>query len=275
MSAKELAFNRVERDGAPPPERWVLFLHGILGTGGNWRSFAKRWVDAKPGWGAVLVDLRLHGGSLGLDPPHTVRSAADDVVRLAESLPGPAEAVVGHSFGGKVALAYVDAVQGDLERAFILDSSPGTREDAHGSEDTLAILNFLERAGTFPNRTAFVDASMAEGHSRSVSQWLAMNLEKRVGGWAVKLDLPGIRALLDDYFHVDLWHVLENPPGRTRFDVVVGGRSGVLDPQERERLEEDAARMPNQLAVHVLPNAGHWLHVDDPEGTLEVLLAGA
>jgi esterase len=52
------------------------------------------------------VDLRLHGGSTGFEPPHTLGAAADDVDRLVEHLDFHAAAVMGHSFGGKVALLY-------------------------------------------------------------------------------------------------------------------------------------------------------------------------
>ena len=91
-------------EGRRAPERWVLFLHGLLGRGGNWRSFGRRWVETHPSWGAALVDLRLHGESrAGFPPPHTVRAAAEDVLALTPALPGPVEALVGHSLGGKVA----------------------------------------------------------------------------------------------------------------------------------------------------------------------------
>ncbi|HZW89380.1 MAG TPA: hypothetical protein VFF12_09900, partial [Myxococcaceae bacterium] len=67
--------------GQNRPERWVLFLHGLLGRGGNWRSFGRRWVETHPTWGSVLVDLRLHGDSrAGFTPPHTVPGAAADVL---------------------------------------------------------------------------------------------------------------------------------------------------------------------------------------------------
>ena len=51
------------------PEAWMLFLHGILGSGANWRTIAKRFIGARPRWGAVLVDLRMHGASRELAPP--------------------------------------------------------------------------------------------------------------------------------------------------------------------------------------------------------------
>ena len=267
-----LAKTLITRPGAPSPERWVLFLHGILGSGANWRSFARRWVDAKDGWGAVLVDLRLHGNSLELPPPHTIQAAAQDVVELTRGLAGPVEAVVGHSFGGKVAVAYVDRVHGELGRAYLLDSTPGARPDHRGSELTLQVLAFLERVREVDSRTAFVEQAMAAGLNEGHAQWLAMNLERHGDRLRVKLDLAGIHALLEDYFRVDLWEVLERPPGRVRFEVVLGGKSRVFDEAGRARLAAIAARLPGRLAVHELPDAGHWVHVDDPEGTARILL---
>src|SRR5438045_3613951 len=58
----------------------MLFLHGIFGTGGNWRTIARRWVALRPTWGAVLVDLRMHGRSQGLRPA-LVQWLAMNVVR--------------------------------------------------------------------------------------------------------------------------------------------------------------------------------------------------
>src|SRR5690349_17274119 len=73
----------------------LLFLHGILGTGANWRSIAKRVISEQPGLGAVLVDLRMHGRSQHFAPPHTVAAAAQDLVALEASLPTKVVGVVG------------------------------------------------------------------------------------------------------------------------------------------------------------------------------------
>ncbi len=58
---------------APRPERTLFILHGLLGSGRNWRSWARRLLDgaaaAAPAeggggpWRALLVDLRCHGSS--------------------------------------------------------------------------------------------------------------------------------------------------------------------------------------------------------------------
>ena len=99
-----------------------------------------------PSWGAALVDLRLHGDSrAGFAPPHTVRAAAEDVLGLVPALPGPVEALVGHSLGGKVVLAAERASGHRFPRAVVLDASPSRRPDGLGSEQSRDVLALLGR----------------------------------------------------------------------------------------------------------------------------------
>lgn len=255
------------------PERWMLFLHGILGSGANWRGFARRLVAARPRWGAVLVDLRMHGASQGFRPPHTVAAAAEDLLALDGAL--PVRAVVGHSFGGKVALEYL-ARRGDaLEQVWILDAMPGARPAARGSEVVLNVLELLEAMDpVVPSREAFIAHVQRAGYSQDIAQWLAMNLRPAEGGYVLRVDLRAIRALLEDYFARDLWPVIEERrSGTAQVHLVIAGRSTVFDPSDRERAVRAAAASGGRVKVHVLPEAGHWVHVDDPEGLLAAMLA--
>lgn len=250
--------------------RWALFLHGILGSRGNLRSLARAFVSARAGWGAVLVDLRKHGQSQDLDPPHTVEAAANDLREI--DLDAPVGAVIGHSFGGKVALAYAAAAPRELEEVWILDSNPGARPTARGSEATLEVLSTLEALPRrWPSREAFVERIVEAGRGELLGGWLAMNLEREGDDFELRLDLVAIRALLDDYFARDLWDVFESPPGDTEMHLVIGARSTVLDESDRQRAEE-AARRSDRVHVHTL-DAGHWLHVEAPDALAALLTA--
>lgn len=260
--------------GSQAPARLVAFLHGILGSGANWRTFARRVVAARPSWGAVLVDLRLHGDSQGIAPPHTLRAAASDVDALARSLGAPLRAVIAHSFGGKVALelARLRAETGEapIEHLFVVDSTPGARPDARGSESTRHIVEILNEApAEFPDREAFMQFVESRGVSRPIAMWLAMNVRPlpNTTRFVFRIDLEGIRALLADYFRADLWDVLERPPRGTQIHFVVGGASEVVDEADRER----ARRCPG-VTVDVVPGAGHWVHVDAPDALFEIVL---
>lgn len=265
-----LAHSLVTAEGETP-ERWMLFLHGILGSRSNWRGVARRFVAAQPDWGAVLVDLREHGESRGLPPPHTVRSAAEDLVELETELEGTVRGVLGHSFGGKVALAYADGKGEALEELWVIDSNPGARPEARGSEGTVAVVDMLDGLPRrWSSREDFVQRIVEEeGHGQVLGQWLAMNLERTGDGFEMALDLDAVRALLDDYFAQDLWSVIEEPAEGLDVHLVIADRSTVFDPDDRKRARRAAQ---GRVQVHFV-EADHWVHVEAPDALLGLLTA--
>ncbi len=260
-----LSYAVVTAPGASP-DRSCLVLHGILGSKTNWRTLARRFVAELPSWAFVLVDLRKHGASQDLPPPHTLSAAVDDLVTLAPLLAPPVRGVLGHSFGGKVALAYAEATP-SLTHLVAVDSNPGARPDRHGSEASLRALDTLAAIGpTWATREDFMQAVVADGHDRGMAAWLAMNLEHADQGFRLRVEIPAIRALLDGYFERDLWPVVESPPPGRRTGFILGGDSLVMDAAERARLDAVAAR--GDCEVIVAAGAGHWVHVDAPDATV-------
>lgn len=253
------------------PTKVVVFLHGILGTGVNLRSHARRFVERRPGYLALLVDLRAHGQSQGLDGADTVEAAARDVMETARGLEQPLAAVVGHSFGGKVALSLVELLP-TIERIVTLDSAPGLRLDARGSEATMRVLQLLEELrGPWKTRAAFNAEVEAKGESRSMASWLAMNLEWESDAFRLRLDLSRIHALLESYLALDAWPVLEHAVarGRPKVDLVIAKGSEVYSLEDRARAAR-LTRPSGPLAVHLL-DGGHWVHVENPAGVDRVL----
>ncbi len=246
------------------PGGWILLLHGILGSGANWRTIARRLVAARPDLGGLLVDLRMHGRSQAAPPPHTIDAAAGDLVRLAGELKLPLAAVVGHSFGGKVALALRGQLP--LAQTWVLDATPGARaeprDDPDSAQHVIDALRALPAA--FSDRAAFTAAMTARGFSRALADWLAMNLEPADGGYRLRLDLDAIGALLADYYRRDLWPALESGAGEAH--LVVAARSRALDAEDRAR----AAHLP--IRVHTI-DAGHWLHMEAPDQLLALFSA--
>lgn len=259
-------------------DRWMLVLHGILGRRSNWRSFTRRWLESRPGWGAVLVDLREHGDSQGFPPPHTVASAAGDLVELRAALEseqgGRVVGVMGHSFGAKVALAGAAALReaGEgLDELWIIDAPVGSRQSSREalSEGVIETLEGL--APRFDSRSAFISALDDAGISKPTAQWLAMNLvEDDDGRWRFALKLEHIRALIADFAERDLWPTLEAElDAGLAAGLVVADRSEAVSPQERNHAESLADQ--GRLKLEIIEDAGHWVHVDAPKQLLEIL----
>lgn len=260
------------RNAKSSPERVLLMLHGVFGMGTNFRTIAGRLCEQNPGWAVVLADLRGHGQSQGFLPPHTLPSAAADVLRLAGSLELPVHAIAGHSFGGKVLLATLAEQPGWIRTAFVLDSDPGVAQVDAASSLVLRVLEALEALPpVLPTREYFQTELTARAFPAAIVAWLAMNVRRDGDAYSLRLDLPAIRSLLEDYRTRDYFPLLEEQPcGALHY--LIAGKGSALGAASHDRVMALSAR--GQLTAHMLVNAGHWLHVDDSEGVLKLLSAG-
>lgn len=262
-----LAHTRVAAAGREP-ERWLLVLHGIFGAGRNWGSIARRLVDARPEWGAVLVDLRMHGQSRGFAGPHTIAESAADVDRLVEHLDLHAAAVLGHSFGGKVALTYALHHGEELRQAWMIDSTFAVREPSGSAWEMLEAVRALPPE--FASRAEAVEGLMARGCSEGVAQWMAINLQPVEGRYRWRIDFAAMEEMLRDFFRTDLWRVIEQPPAGVEIHVVKATRSDTLDPESAARVEA-AAAADRRVHLHLV-EGGHWLNTDNPDAVLKLLV---
>lgn len=265
-----LAHQFIQHEVAPP-KHWIVFLHGVLGRATNWQGFARKLVTARPELGALLVDLRMHGESQAAPPPHTFDAATTDVLRLLDAaLRKPLLAVVGHSFGGKVVMTLLEKRPEIAREAWVLDASPsprGTRDELDSTQRVFDALRALP--ATFESRNAFADALTAQGIVPALGLWLAKNLVREGDALRFGLNLEAIAELLTDHDRQDRWAVVESPERVAKLRFVLGGRSTTISPADRGRLAALAERGAVELME--LPNAGHWVHADDPDGLLALL----
>jgi lipase len=97
--------------GAPP----VLCLHGIGGHGERFRRLAE---ERLPSFRVLAPDLRGHGRSTW-EPPWTLARHVQDLRELLRSRGVDRATVVGHSFGGRLALELT--AEGAVDRSVLLD----------------------------------------------------------------------------------------------------------------------------------------------------------
>lgn len=80
----------------------LLFVHGLAGYGAYWRRLIRR---LPPDWPLLAPDLRGHGRSDKPDAGYDLRTVAADLIALLDAFQVSRAALVGHSWGGKLALA--------------------------------------------------------------------------------------------------------------------------------------------------------------------------
>jgi pimeloyl-ACP methyl ester carboxylesterase len=112
----------------------------------------------------------------------------------------------------------------------------------------------------------------AAGFSDNVAKWVSTNLKAARGGSAAGgefswgFDLPSIADMYESYELKSHWPLLEAPPKGLSVHFVRAQQSSF------RWQGKDAARI-RKLGhhVHLLENAGHWVHTDNPEGLLDIM----
>jgi len=246
-----------------------MVCHGILASGRNWRAFARAIVDRQPDLRVILVDLRNHGDSSGANGPHTVQQCAVDLMNLAKHLSVQPEIVIGHSFSGKVVLSYVKALPPGLCHAWVLDCPPG-RTVAPAATEVVAVLKTLHTiAQPLDRRNQLITLLTAAGFSTSIAQWMTTNLKRTDEGLVWRFNLPAVQEMLADYFERDFWHFLNQENHTINIHLVQASKSDRWRDEEMARLKTIRS---TSVHLHSLSDAGHWVHVDNPLGLLEMLM---
>jgi esterase len=253
------------------PAQWLYVLHGIYGAGRNWASVMRRVVQERPDWGVLLVDLREHGGSKGMSPPHTVEAAARDVAELATSLDIQPTAILGHSFGGKVALVFAAHAAEDpgrsLRQVWVVDSTPAARAASGSAWTMLEVVRALP--DHFATRDEAVQSLVARGLELPTAQWMATNLEAKEGSYRWRIDFDVMEELMRSFFDTDAWSIVEDPHGLD-VHLVRAEQSSVLSGETLARAER-AAASGKGTQIHVVAG-GHWVNADNPAAIEQLLV---
>ena len=241
-------------------------LHGLFGDADNLRGLGTRLASGSdPGAARTVHRLELpgHGGRPATDPLDQA-SLADAVARDLRALGEAPVHLLGHSLGGKVAMALA-ALEGapPLASLTVLDIAPRAYPPHHARLiDALLALDLGAIGSRGEADAALADRIPAPG----VRAFLLKSLERVAGDdgrafrWRFDLeriarDYPGLSAA--------------PPAGAARAMPALflhGADGDYVDPAR------DAAaileRFPH-AAIEAVPGAGHWLHAERPDAVAE------
>ena len=248
-----MILNAVQAGDGPP----VVLLHGLFGAARNFGAVQRALA---PRFRVIALDMRNHGES-----PHAADMRyplqAEDVHDTLRSLGVASAAVIGHSMGGKAAMALALAWPEQVGRLLVADIAPVIYQ--HGNTSIAQAMQAIELTPALTRQQA--DAALADAVPQpDVRAFLLQNL--RFGAsphWRI-----GLAEIADAIADLEGWFDPVNQYlGPTLF--VTGANSDYVLAEHRPGIRRlfPAARF---IAVK---NAGHWLHADNPAGFLSVLEA--
>jgi len=230
----------------------LVLLHGLFGMGKNLSSIARSLASQHR---VYAFDLPNHGRS-----PHSeqmsIDSLVDAVLAMLDSLQLERVNLLGHSLGGKVAMALALRCAERVARLVVVDIAPVAYPPQHRPLiDTLEDLD-LSRC---TRRAELEAALLPRVQEPALRQLLLQNVDSTPSGLSWRFNLSAISAHYDG-----LMAALSLPVGGRPYCCptlfVAGQHSDYLT--ERE-LPAARALFP-VLRLQSLA-AGHWLHVERSE----------
>ncbi|MEM9059042.1 MAG: alpha/beta fold hydrolase [Pseudomonadota bacterium] len=255
--AVDLNIIEIAADGAEsaPP---LVIAHGLFGSAKNFSTLGRKLASGRR---VVLVDMRNHGESPWAEDVSYPAMAEDlaDVIRTA--CDGRA-VVLGHSMGGKAAMALALRHGNLLAGAIVADIAPIAY--AHTHQPFIQAMRAADLNGV--SRRSQADPLIAEAiPDQMMRAFILQNLliEDGTARWRLNL------AALDDGMPTligwpsDLME--ERFDGRCLF--VYGGASDYMSPLLQPRVLEQFPK----AQFDSIPGAGHWLHAEKPAEFLTIV----
>jgi 2-succinyl-6-hydroxy-2,4-cyclohexadiene-1-carboxylate synthase len=238
--------------GAMPAQ--LVLLHGFTQTGRSWQPVLHALAAR---YRAVAPDLPGHGAFAERRPASF--AACDAYIR---TLARERTTLAGYSMGGRVALHAALSLGERVERLVLIGASPGLPDPA-------------ERAARAAADAALADRIEANGLEEFVREWgaqpLFAGMPRGIADVAaadrMRNTAPGLAAALRGLgtgAMPSLWYRLGELA--LPVDLVVGER----DAKFRGIAERMAAVLPD-ARLHVVPGAGHAVHLEAPEAVADVL----
>jgi pimeloyl-ACP methyl ester carboxylesterase len=259
--------------GDPAADRpVVVLLHGIAGSGQTWDGV----LDALGEHYRVLApDLLGHGTSAKPRGDYSLGAYASAVRDLLSALGHESATVVGHSLGGGIAMQFAYQFPERLERLVLVSSGGLGREVA-----------FMLRAAALPGADWVLPALVSrrlDAAGRGVANALtrvgllaAADLEELARGFASLKDAEARHAFLHTVRSVidvrgqrvdasDRLYLAAEVP-----TLLIWGEKDRVIPVRHGLLAQ--RKMPGSR-IEVLPGAGHFPHIADPEHFIETMTA--
>jgi len=242
-----------ETFGAGKP---VIILHGLFGSARNWRSIAKRLASE---YQVFTVDLRNHGESDHADSMYYMEMVEDIRQFLADRQLDQAS-LIGHSLGGKIAMAFALEYQERIEKLIVMDIAPVQYQ--HDFEPLVDAMLALD-LDSISSRNQANDILKADIEDGGLRLFLLQNLVHNSQTFQWRINLPAIKAALPDISAFPTFTWSSRHSGPTLF--LGGNMSDYIKPEYHEEI---TSFFP-MAEISSISDANHWLHADQPKRVVE------
>ena len=235
----------------------LIILHGLFGSLDNWFHVGKG-LSTK--FQVHLLDQRNHGKSIHTTT-HTYLEMAEDVLKYIQYYNLIKPTILGHSMGGKTAMAFALKYPKILKKLIVVDIAPKTYKNTHEH-----IINLLVKLNGDKIKSrkkveqklknANVDLSTVQFLSKNL-YWINDNELK------FRFNIDTLNSYSTELMGFDFLN--HSWTGETIF--IKGDKSNYITSFDSKKIK---LFFPNFDIINI-KNAGHWVHFDQREEFLKTM----
>ncbi|NBP67396.1 MAG: alpha/beta hydrolase [Cytophagia bacterium] len=232
----------------------VVLLHGFLETNLIWKRFAE---NLSTEYRVIAFDLPGFGQSpLPEKKPFTLDDIAFQISKALDELGLKDVFLIGHSLGGYVSLAMVNA-RPDFFSGFCLFHSTALADSTEKKEARTKTIDFVLKNGALAFTSNFVPPLFADPNHTSVS-----HVKKIASATAQETVINYLEAMRDRPERISLLKSYPKP-----VLLIAGDRDTVIPVNTLQ----EQAKIAHKATIHVLEGVGHMGMFELPDGSLKII----
>lgn len=260
-------FFRVEGSGKP-----VVIVHGLYGSSDNWLTVAKKLSSE---FQVFSIDQRNHGRSPNADE-HSFDAMKNDLAEFFDEHQIEKAVLIGHSMGGKTAMCFAADYPERIEKLIVVDIAP---KDYFllNDESQYYLHNNILRAMIELDFSRMESRKQVETFlneridSKLIVQFLLKNLHRNKETHLFEWRL-NVRVLYDNLDEIisgvsARWFDDRIPITNYPVLFVKGALSNYILPEDFPSIR----RIYPEAEIVEIPDAGHWLHAEQPQLFMEAV----
>ncbi len=246
----------------------LVFLHGLMGMGANWRKILKAFEND---FEILTYDQRGHGRSFHPPSGYGPNDYAEDLNKIIEELGWKSISLVGHSMGGRAAMAFAIKYPEKLNHLIIEDIPPQSGWD--GAERISNLINSVPEP--FDNRdlareffkTTFLEGAEDPASRKRLADFFYLNMDEdpKTGKMKWRFFKQAIIDSLNESRSISLWEEYGNISVP---QLLIRGEFS--EDLTKENYDKMLNLNPNVIGKEI-SSSGHWVHAEQPRAFISAL----
>lgn len=233
----------------------LILIHGLFGSLQNLNYFTK---ELAKNFHVIAVDCRNHGKSFHTNSMSYVEMASD-IIKLLDHLNVKETIIIGHSMGGKIAMAVSQVFPNRVKKLIVIDIAPKQYANHHQIIIN-ALLNL--NLAKYESRSDVSNELKKDIPDIGLRQFLIKNIDpKKPLKWNINLS-----EISKSYTDIMDWPEKLSKPSAIQCCFIIGTKSNYIASKDEALIKKI---YPNSIFNFI--NASHWLHAEKPKETLGII----